>query len=198
MDDVTEIALSKDNLILPLIGTVIFVLLGLYFITESESIQTARHSATSIRTVGIAAVIFFGLVLIIIFKNLLFIFIKKLSGESIGLKIDRHGITDNSKPTGVGLIPWEDIKKIETSLINSQLIIITHTPAKYIDSAQNIALKLLMKANHKIHGSPLSINPNSLGIDREELRTLLRDEFQKRKRKLKKEKETRKLMVSER
>ncbi|WP_373400696.1 STM3941 family protein [Algoriphagus halophilus] len=101
------------------------------------------------------------------------------------MTIDQDGITDNSNATSVGLIEWGDITDIGTVQVASTKILMLETdkPDKYIEQAKNGISKRAMKANHKMYGSPLSIISNSLKIKYDDLEKLIREEFEKRKKK---------------
>lgn len=177
MEDIIEIQLSKTKILLLLIGSAVFVVLGLLFIMNPEQFKSSLfRNPETIRIAGIAAVAFFGLCLVFIAK--------KLFDNKVGLTIDQNGIRDNSNATSVGLIEWADIKNIGTVQVASTKILLLETdnPEKYIERAKNGIAKRAMKANHKMYGSPLSIISNSLKIKYDDLEKLIREEFEKRRK----------------
>ncbi len=170
-----EIPLSKLKILILLVGSVIFVVLGVLFSYSPETFITSRFSNPEvIRIVGIIAVLFFGLTTIFL--------IRKLFDSKAGLIFDQNGIIDNSSGTSVGLIEWADIQGIDTLQIASSkfIILITNQPEKYIARARNSFAKRAMKANYQMYGSPICISSNALKIRFAELQTLMVDEFQKR------------------
>lgn len=176
MEDKIEIQLSKIKILLLLLVAAIFVILGGFFILNPEQFATHRfRSPEIIRIVGIVAVAFFGLCLVLITK--------KLFDNKIGLTLDQKGITDNTNAASVGLIEWTDITGIRTVQVASTKILMLDTdqPHKYIDRAKNGISKRALKANHKMYGSPLSIISNSLKINYRDLEQLIKTEFEKRK-----------------
>ena len=178
MNEIIEIPLSKKKIFFLLIGATVFVIIGILFILKPESYTTILfRNPEKIRIAGIASVLFFGLCEVFIGK--------KLFDNKVGLTIDQNGITDNSNATSIGLVEWKDIKGIEILQIMSTktLILMTDKPDKYIDRAKNGISRRAMKANHKMHGSPLSIISNSLKIKFEDLESLIRNEFAKRENK---------------
>ena len=102
MTEQIEIPLSKNKLTLMLICSLIFISLGLWFVIKPPTIRNPIiGNPTLILTVGIAAILFFGLCAIFIAK--------KLPDKTPGLIINNQGVTDNSSGVSVGLIPWDDI-----------------------------------------------------------------------------------------
>lgn len=177
MGDKIEIPLSKIKIALLLIGAVIFVVLGVFFILRPEQFASVRfRNAELIRWAGVAATAFFGFCSVFIAR--------KLFDTKAGLIIDWQGITDNSNGTSVGLIEWDDITGIETFQVVSTRILFLHTdkPDKYIGRVKNRILKHTMKANHKKYGSPLSIISGSLNMNFDELEKLIVSEFERRGR----------------
>jgi hypothetical protein len=174
MTETIEIPLSKNKLILGLIGSILFIVLGIWFASEPENfVKPFLRNPGTVRIVGIAAVFFFGLC---------FVFIsKKLFDKKVGLRIDPDGITDNSNATSVGLIEWADVKAIGTAQVASTkfLIIMTDKPEKYIDRAKNFIAKQALKANQSMYGSPVAIVSTSLKIKFDDLEKLIEEEFRK-------------------
>lgn len=157
----SEIKISKIKLGLMTIGSSIFILLGLWFITKPNQFDSTNKILILI--IGIASILFFGICLIFI--------IRKLFDNSIGLTINEMGITDNSSGTSVGLIEWNDISEIQTTQIASTKFILIQTtnPDKYINRAKNSISRRAMKANYKMYGTPLSISSNTLQIKFDDL-----------------------------
>lgn len=176
MTDIFEIPLSKSKLVLPLIGSLLFVLIGILFFTNTELFTLEGLLApVTVRVIGATEIAFFGLGAVLI--------IMKLFDQKIGLKIDQSGITDNSSLTSVGLIDWEDIEEISADKVVSTkfLVIKTRNPAKYLDRAPNAVARKALKDNHNMCGSPVTIISTSLKIKFDDLEKLLREELRKRK-----------------
>lgn len=161
MIKLTEIKISKIKLALMVIGSVIFIGLGLWFLSNPN--QFDPISEYLILIIGIALILFFGICLTFM--------IRKLFDNSIGLIINEKGITDNSSGTSVGLIEWNDISEIQTTQIASTkfIMIETSNPEKYINRAKNTITRRAMEANYKMYGTPLSISSNTLHIKFDEL-----------------------------
>ncbi len=176
MNEKIEIPLSKIKIILLLIGALIFVVLGIFLIIEPSTFLTSRFKSENIISiVGIAAVSFFGLCFVLI--------VKKLFDNKVGLTIDENGIIDNSNSANIGLIEWQDITGVKTLQIASTkiLILLTDKPDKYIDRAKNGMARKVMKTNHKMYGSPLSLVSTSLKIKFSDLERLVIEELEKRR-----------------
>ena len=167
----TEIQLSKIKLLMALIGSAIFVGLGVWFVMKPAIINPNNEIYPFIT--GIASILFFGACLIYA--------IKKMFDTKAGLVIDENGINDNSSGASVGLINWEDISGISTSEIRLTKFILIETtnPGKYINRAKNSISKLAMKFNNKKYGTPLAISSNSLEIEHHELLDKLESNYQK-------------------
>lgn len=171
-----EIPLSKIKIVMMLIGSSIFIVLGVLLITNSKAfVSPIMKNPEIIEISGLIAVCFFGLCLIFL--------VKKLYVNKIGLTIDQYGINDNTNATSVGLIEWGDITGIVKKQVMSNKFLILHVnnPEKYINRAKNIISRLAMNMNYKTYGSPISIISNSLMINFEDLEKLIMSEFEKRK-----------------
>nr|WP_120233474.1 STM3941 family protein [Chryseobacterium sp. AG363] len=101
-----EIKSSKTKLVLLVSGSLIFIILGVFLAVNPHKFASfIFRSVTFIRMVGIVAILFFGLCLIILIKSLL--------TKKFNLIINEKGIIDNSSYVSVGLIFWNDINSIK-------------------------------------------------------------------------------------
>lgn len=163
-----EIPLSNKKMTLILLGSIVFVVIGLWFLFNPPKIDNPIFgSPTLIIIAGLVSVIFFGLVAITIFR--------KLGNKRAGLIINRLGITDNSSGVSAGLIPWTDIREIKVSQVMNQkfLMFIVSNPQDYLDKVTNPLKRNAMKMNYKTYGSPISISSNALQANFDELQKLL-------------------------
>ncbi|PCI95703.1 MAG: hypothetical protein COB15_11905 [Flavobacteriales bacterium] len=163
-----EIPLSKNKMFLTLLGAIAFVGLGLWFlINPPKSNHWLLGNPTLIFIIGLASILFFGLVAVTIFR--------KFSDKKPGLIINKQGITDNSSGVSAGLIPWTDIQEIKMSQVMSQkfLMFIVSNPQDYLDKVTNPLKRNAMKMNYKTYGSPISISSNALKTNFDELQKLL-------------------------
>jgi capsular polysaccharide biosynthesis protein len=117
VEDEIIVSISKFKLTLMLIGSLVFVALGIIYIIDQNSlVNPLFRSKELILVVGIASVLFFGLASFYLFK--------KLFDNRPGLIISIHGIYDNSSATPVGLIEWKDIVNTDVIKIHGQRIIL--------------------------------------------------------------------------
>lgn len=162
-----EIPLSKTKLLFGIGGSILFVVLGLYFLTTMADQQT-RFNASMVKGVGIASILFFGATGIY--------GTKKMFDKTIGLTIDENGIFDNTNASSVGLIKWADITEIKTEQVASTkfLLIYTANPDFYLDKVKGFKRKL-MEGNNRMYGTPLSITSNTLKYNFNDLEQIIND-----------------------
>ncbi len=167
-EEVIEIPLSKTKMTLSFLGSLMFVGLGLWLLTNLPKRNIGLFcNPTVIFIAGLAALIFFGLIAVIIFR--------KLIAKKPGLTVNRKGITDNSSGVSAGLIPWADIQEIKISKVMNQkfLMLIVKNPEYYLNKVTNPLKRSVMKMNYKTYGSPISISSNALQTNFEDLYKLL-------------------------
>lgn len=180
MNNRIEIQLSSKKISLLLIGALLFIIGGTwmvfdpgdggyYFIIGRSFYLTPEM----IQTIGVIGIVFFGIIIIY--------GIRKLFEKKVGLIIDSKGITDNSNASSIGLIEWNDIKKIRTEQIMSTkfLLIDIVNPEKYIEKATNRIQAKLLKTNMRIYNTPISITSNSMNCSFQELQKLILTEFER-------------------
>ncbi|RPD98247.1 hypothetical protein EGM88_06690 [Aureibaculum marinum] len=163
-----EIPLSKNKLILTLLGSITFVAIGIWFLVNSSKTNSPILSnETFIFIIGLIAILFFGFIAITV--------IRKLLDKKPGLIISKQGITDNSSGVSAGLIPWTDIQEIRALKIMNQkfLMFIVKNPQDYVDKVTNPIKRNAIKMNLKSYGSPISISANSLKTNFDNLHRLL-------------------------
>jgi hypothetical protein len=169
-----EIAIDKTKIIFAILASVMFIALGFWFVISFATMQT-RFSPLLIQILGIASIVFFGLVL--------FYTIPKYFDKSPGLIFTNKGIVDNTNGTSVGLIEWDDIVEITAIEIwkTKAILLLTDKPEKYIEKA-NSSQDKIMRANLKMYGTPLCITPQTLKIDFEDLYDLILEELSSNKK----------------
>ena len=167
-----EIQLSKSKLTLLFLGSIIFVGLGVWFVTHppKENIPIFSNP-TVLFIVGLAGILFFGLVGFFIFK--------KLFDKSPGLIISDEGVFDNSSGVSVGFVPWTDIVEIkETKVLNQTFInLVVKNPQDYIDRQKSVFKRKSIQINYKSYGTVIGISANGLKIKFKELKALLDERF---------------------
>nr|WP_320036788.1 STM3941 family protein [uncultured Bacteroides sp.] len=169
--DKIEIQISKTKILFIIVGSLIFVIIGILFSLTPDMFITINHrNPEMIRIVGIAAILFFGATSVY--------GLRKLFDKSAGLIIDDYGITDNSNASSVGLIDWSDILEIKTEQVMSTrfLLIFVNNPDKYLERVNGFKQKL-MEGNMKMYGTPLSITSNTLRYDFNDLERLIKEKL---------------------
>lgn len=173
--DEKVIELSKNKIILLILGSCVFVALGAWLLSLDETtIQAQRQFSNPLLVHGI------GLVSIVFFGACGAFGIKKLLDKKPGLVFNNSGVIDNSSGVSAGLIPWSEITGAEIYEIHKQkmLIIKVRNPQKYIERGGTLK-QTLNKANHKMCGSPIAITSNALKINFSELLELFNQYKQK-------------------
>ena len=146
-----EIELDKKKLFLMLIGALIFVSIGFWFVISPPTIQNAfLGNPSRIAIIGYASIIFSGLCV--------FFLIQKLFDNKPGLIIDKNGIVDNS----VGsprIVLWSEIESISVVNIHRQKLILIHikNPQDYIVRQTNGFKRKMMAMNYKMYDAPISM-----------------------------------------
>ena len=173
-----EIPLSKTKLSLLLLGSIAFVVGGIWMVANPNGFATSYRPTNPVFVfgVGLVSIIFFGLCLVNIAKKLL--------DNTPGLVIDEKGIYDNSGAISVGLILWNDIVELRTADVFRQkfIIVIVNNPEQYINAQPRAINKTRLRRNYKSCGSPISISANGLKINFDELYRLLESELKNRSR----------------
>lgn len=140
-----EIPLSKVKIIWIFLIGIVFVIVGILFVSNPEGYVSSKFRNPEI--------IWFGGVLSISFFGLALLFaLKMLFDKKPGLIIDNYGVTDNSTRTSVGLIYWEDIVGVSTSQVSSAKYIVlkVKNPDKYIAKEKNKMQRWALKMNNNI------------------------------------------------
>ena len=166
-----KIKSSKTKFLLILTASLIFIILGLFFVINPDHfVSTIFRNPILIRITGFVSIIFFSICLFFLMKVFL---IKK-----INLIINKDGIIDNSSYTSVGMIFWNDIISINSINVasNKFLIIKVKNPDKYINNQTRVKRRLLEKT-FKTYGSPISISPTILACNFNELETIILKAF---------------------
>jgi hypothetical protein len=164
------IPLSRTKIILSLLGSILFVFLGVCFVNNPEKfISIVCRNENFIRIVGLAGILFFGLCFAF--------YVRKVFDFSPGLTIDESGLIDNSSAVAAGKILWSDINDISVIEIKKKKIIMIQVknPNDYIDRQAFGFKRKLMKINHSMYGTPISLTANGLRMTFDELRKTIMD-----------------------
>lgn len=161
LPDEIIINLSKNKIILIVLGSIIFVLAGLWLLTlDPEQLSKARrfNNPILVKAIAFSCIGFFGFCGIY--------GVAKLFDTKPGLILNSNGIIDNSSAVAVGQIPWYEIQGFNEYEISGQkmLVVLVNEPEKYIKQGNSIR-RALIKANLKRVGSPITISANALKIN---------------------------------
>lgn len=174
MSDISrvEIQISKSKLAFLFLGSIGFVVAGLFFVISPKTFLTTFIRSTSIIFVaGLASVLFFS------FTG--FYISKKLFDKKPGLIISSEGITDNSGGLSIGFIPWHDITEVsETIVANQKFICLSLKNFElYLNKQPNRMKRWLMKMNYKHFDTGVGISSNGLDCKYEALKQLIHERF---------------------
>jgi len=167
-----EIQLSKVKLFLLLLGSTIFVGLGIWLVLNPDQFQDQKNgNPTIVFIIGLSSILFFGLGVII--------FIKKLFDKTPGLIISEIGVIYQFNVKYRELIPWTDILEIgETKVVNQTFInIVLKNPQKHIDNQKSTYRKKAMQLNYNLYGTVILITTSGLKCNHKELKLLLENKF---------------------
>ena len=171
-----EIYTSKKKSILILLGSIVFVAIGVLLVMDPERFVTLLfRNPDFIRIAGIASILFFGFVT--------FVGIKRLIKSKIALIIDTKGLNVNPKKSLTEFIEWKDILGFKELQIQSQIIIIigVKNPEHWIEKETSTIRKKLMRFNMNNYDSPFNIAAAGLDIGYDELNIELNRYFEKYK-----------------
>lgn len=167
-----EIPLSKTRISLMILGSVVFVLLGIWFIVDPPDARNVFWSnPVMLRGLGIVTIVFFGYAGLVLMR--------KLTEQQPGLVVDETGITDYSSGLSGGHVAWTDIQDILILQIQRQkmVMILVRDPEAFIQREKSAVKRKLMAVNYRSYGSPWNISANSLQISFDDLYQLLTDHF---------------------
>ena len=173
-----EIPLSKTKLFLLFLGSIAFIVGGIWMVANPNGFATSYRPTNPVFIFGLGfvSIIFFGFCLVNIAKKLL--------DSAPGLVIDEKGIYDNSGAISLGLILWSDILELRTTEVFKQrfIVVIVNNPEQYINAQTRALNKTGLRRNYKSCGSPITISANGLKTNFDELYRLLEIELKNRGR----------------
>lgn len=117
------IPLSKKKLLLTLLGAIGFVIIGFWFVLKPPAISNPVFgNPTVLFVLGLASILFFGLVAVIV--------VRKLVDNTPGLLINAEGFRDNSSGVSAGFVRWLDVEAIDVNQVVNQkfLMVIVRNP----------------------------------------------------------------------
>lgn len=175
--DVIIFKLNKNKIILFLLGSILFIVLGVFLFLNANEISNGRlfRTSFSIKFWGILSVIFFGICAVYLFF--------KIFDKKPGLILDNLGITDNSSAASLGFVNWKDVYDIRIINVSGQDMIAVHllNENEYLQKVKNPIKKTLLKTNSKYFGSSMNISAQSLKVDKSTLFKYMEQYFQKYK-----------------
>ena len=172
-----EIPLSKSKIFLMLLGALVFVAIGCWFVIDPPIIANSFWgNPTKIAITGYASILFFGLCALF--------FIRKLQSSKPGLIINGKGIVDHSSGISAGVILWSEIVEISVIVVHQQKLIMLYVkePQSIIDRQESMFKRKLMQLNYKMYGTPVSLTASGLKISFNDLVKIIMDKFGERKR----------------
>jgi hypothetical protein len=167
-----DIQLSKTKLALMLLGCVVFVGSGIWFLIDPpQSSNPILGNPTVIFIVGLLAILFFGFIA--------FSIVKKLLDSAPGLIISDEGVMDNSSGFSAGFIPWIDVVAIkETRVVDQKFInIVVRNPQAYIDKQDSALKRKALQMNYNSYGTVVGISANGLKCNYDTLKSMLDNKF---------------------
>jgi hypothetical protein len=168
-----EIYTSKKKSVFMLLGSLVFVALGIWMFMNADNFTGWRGSNPMItQGIGGAAVLFFGFGV--------FTGIKRLIRSQLVLIIDPKGLSFNPEKSPE-VIEWKDILGFEEIKIHGQRIIIIGVtdPDYWIEKETSAFRRKLMQFNLNSYGSPFNIAAAGYDISYEELNEKLDYYFEK-------------------
>ena len=125
------------------------------------------------------------LILIIFFSYGFIVQSIKLIKDEPAITLNNDGVILNNSSFSQKLILWNDILKIESTLLTGHeyLVIKLINTEEYIKSEKNIFKRKGMRLNYKQLGSPICLTTIGLKLPHEEIRLLMIEYFYRNKKK---------------
>jgi hypothetical protein len=147
---------GRRKLILPILGTAVFVMIGIQMVTRPT---TTFHftSKTSVVLVGWVGLLFFG-------PGLLLLIVRALWPRPI-LRVDRSGVTNRTSLANVPFLAWSDIsdtKLSRTAGDNEVLVLIANDPERLIQSCRSPLRRSLIRKSYEMGCGVSSILEKSI------------------------------------
>jgi hypothetical protein len=167
-----EIYTSKKKSFLLFIGSLLFVVGGIYFVMNSENFT--NREPIFVKIIGIASILFFGLGIYVSIRQL-------LAENQLALIIDKNGVNVSPKKSLTEFIDWKNINRFsELNLHGQKIIIIDVNNSDYwIEKESNTVRKKLMEFNVNNYGSPFNISANTMQMNYAELMKTLNENLNK-------------------
>lgn len=176
MNEIVEIKLNKKGVFIVLLILFILVCSGIMFISYPSVFTSGLFRS---RLLVIIGGIFCSLSVFLIPPYIFMILSVKP-----GLEINNRGLINRSNWTGLGLLSWTDIVRIEKKTVGKgeYILIFLKNSEDYVSRIKN-PIKLLNIIQYKIaYNTPVVINPKSLDCTFEELESAIREGFERYKK----------------
>lgn len=149
------VPVSKKKLIFATLGSLSFCVLGVLMLREPH--QTGWKTVTAV-----AALIFFGFSLVVL--------LVRLFDSRPGVIISSEGFQQYGSFGNLGFIPWEEVDGIDRMQVQRQRLVRVRLkdPERFISQFSGLK-KRLLKANHRMYGSPVHVSPVNLSLSFEDL-----------------------------
>lgn len=156
--DKIEIYTSKSGSMASLIGTFLFLAVGLFLIIVGP---------LPIKLLGLITIAFFGYVA--------YISIRRISKSELVIVIAERGLSLNPVREPDKYIEWKDITGFrEISIRGQRFLVIKVADAKYwVQRESNLFRRMLIRYNVLMHGSPFNIASTGLEMTYPEIRLKL-------------------------
>lgn len=168
LDDEIVISHSKVKITFSALGSLLFVIGGAWLL--GIAIRNSEIESIILAAIGVAAILFFGMILIYL--------LGRLSDHSPGLLINSQGIFDRSSAVAVGLIPWEEITDLSVKTARGQSFLTIHVrhPERFTNEGSWLK-RMLLRGNQRFYGSPIYISSNTLEVNFSQLVTIVEQQF---------------------
>lgn len=169
-----EIPFSKWKLLLAVVASALFVVLGV-FLLFVWSEEAGSSSPLAKKITGGILILFFGAVSA-------FGFVKMLS-KKCALLINDEGICDNTTASSFGLIKWDNVTgfKIEEMMSRKYLVIQVNNGEEMLEKSKGM-LRKTMKMNFSMYLTPYAIPSTVINYKLEELVDLLEKQLAERQK----------------
>ena len=153
------ISTSKKFILLGLLGSLLFVTIGILMFNSEPS---RKYSSTFLQAWGIIGIAFFGLTAVYFFKKLLEL--------KPGLIMDENGIWNNSSIISNHTIKWSELSGVGLTKIGKEKILFLYfKDDRSFIKKFNFLERFFMKLNLSLYNSPIGISTRSLKYDVEKL-----------------------------
>ncbi|MFD2205548.1 STM3941 family protein [Kiloniella antarctica] len=161
--EIIKIPRSKISLFLMLLGSVIFVVIGIFMQHEQVSSDRSAQELLVLQGIGFFGMMFFGLCGLVA--------LARLFSNKPGLIITDEGINYNAN-----VILWSEITEFGEYEKKGTKCILIHIndPKSYIDKG-NFLQRSISGVNYKMTGTPLSISSTDLKIEYDDLKVMLNE-----------------------